>query len=190
MPTAFFLIVLGVMSRLLPHPPNAVAMGAVALYAGARLPKRWAFLVPLAVMIASDALIDWGTGRPFASITRAAIYGTFLVTVAAGRLLRRPTGTPGRVGLGLGLSLGASTLFFLTTNFAVWIAPLVASSEHPMYPASLAGLMRCYAMALPFFGNTLLADLAGMAALFGLDRVASLWSDRRGLARPALAADA
>jgi hypothetical protein len=31
------------------------------------------------------------------------------------------------------------------------------------------GLGACYIAALPFFGNTLVADLVGTAALFGLD---------------------
>ena len=61
MTTAFFLIVLGTLSRLAPHPPNAVAMGALALYAGARLPRRWAYLVPIVAMAASDLWLDWGS---------------------------------------------------------------------------------------------------------------------------------
>ena len=48
MTTAVLLVFLGALSRLIPHPPNFVAMGALALYAGARLPRRWAIEVPLA----------------------------------------------------------------------------------------------------------------------------------------------
>jgi hypothetical protein len=36
MTTAVLLILFGALTRLLPHPPNAVALGALALYAGAR----------------------------------------------------------------------------------------------------------------------------------------------------------
>ena len=43
MTTAILLVFLGALSRLLPHPPNLVALGALALYSGARLPKRWSF---------------------------------------------------------------------------------------------------------------------------------------------------
>jgi len=43
MTTAILLVLLGALSRLIPHPPNFVALGALALYSGARLPRRWAW---------------------------------------------------------------------------------------------------------------------------------------------------
>ncbi len=61
--TAVLLVFLGAFSRLLPHPPNLVAMGAIGLYAGARLPRRWAWVIPIAAMALSDLVLDWGTGR-------------------------------------------------------------------------------------------------------------------------------
>ena len=60
--TAVCLIVLGVFSRLLPHPENFVAMGAIALYAGAKLPRRWGVVIPLAVMALSDLWLDQRPG--------------------------------------------------------------------------------------------------------------------------------
>jgi len=178
MTTAFFLIVLGMLARLAPHPPNAVAMGAIALYAGAKLPRRWAFVVPLAAMLASDVWLDWGMGQPVFTLTRVAIYGTFALMVAAGRFLRLPSRPASRFGLGLGMSVGASSVFFLTTNLAVWLSPQVASPGHPTHPATMAGLLACYVDAVPFFGNMLAADLIGMATLFGLD-----WAAHRVLGR-------
>tara|TARA_A100001011_G_scaffold400548_1_gene516128 strand:+ start:5644 stop:5877 length:234 start_codon:yes stop_codon:yes gene_type:complete len=50
----------------------------------------------------------------------------------------------------------ASLIFFLTSNFGVW---LLSS----WYPKSFAGLIMSYEAALPFFRNTLLSTL-----LFGL----------------------
>lgn len=173
MTTAFFLIVLGTLARLAPHPSNAVAMGAIALYAGAKLPRRWALVVPMAAMALSDLWLDRGTGQPVFTLTRVSIYLTFALIVLAGRSLRMPSTTPGRFGLGLGLSLGASTAFFLTTNLAVWLSPQVASPGHPTHPATLQGLIACYVDAIPFYRNGLLADLCGMAVLFGLDWAAA-----------------
>ena len=63
MTTAVLLVFLGALSRLIPHPPNFVALGALALYAGARLPRRWAIAVPLAAMALSDFVLDVGHGR-------------------------------------------------------------------------------------------------------------------------------
>ncbi len=158
MTTALLLVLLGALSRLLPHPPNFVALGALALYSGARLPRRRAIAVPLAAMALSDFVLDFGTGRAALSVLRVTIYATFAAIVAAGRLARTASG-PVRL---FGLSAGASVLFFLTSNFAEWLGDA-------LYPKTPAGLALCFAAAVPFFWNTLCADLLGTAVLFGLD---------------------
>jgi hypothetical protein len=177
MAIAVLLVFLGAATRLLPHPPNAVAFGALALYAGARLPRRWAFATPLAAMVLSDAVIDSLTGLPVPWATRMTIYGTFALIVALGRLPRADAGPATRAGM----SMGASVLFFATSNFAVW-----ATGWGYGHGRTAAGLLACYADAIPFFQNMLLADLVGTAALFGLDALA-----RRVAARePARAVEA
>ena len=158
MATAVLLVFLGALSRLVPHPPNLVALGALALYAGARLPHRWAWAVPLSAMALSDFALDFGTVRSVFSVLRLTIYATFAVIVFAGRLVRQKSGALAPAGL----SVGASALFFATSNLAEWAA-------NPLYPKTAAGLALCYGLAVPFFWNTLAADLAGTAVLFGLD---------------------
>jgi vitamin B12 transporter len=175
MTTAALLVLLGALSRLIPHPPNFVALGALALYSGARLPRKLAWLVPVAAMALSDFFLDFGTGRAILSGVRITVYATFAAIVLAGRFARRGL-RPLRLAA---LTLPASTLFFLTTNFAEWMAD-------PLYPKTLAGLAVCYAAAVPFFWNTAAADLLGAAFLFGLDALARLqW--RRRLAAAAAA---
>jgi vitamin B12 transporter len=173
MTTAVLLVLLGALSRLLPHPPNFVAMGALALYTGARLPRRWAIAVPLAAMALSDFALDSGTGRAAFSGMRLTIYATFAVIILAGRLARARAGA---LLLG-GLSVGASATFFVTSNFAVWLGDSI-------YPKTGAGLTLCFAAAIPFFWNTLAADLLGTTALFGLD---ALSRRQRALRRVAAA---
>lgn len=173
MTTAVLLVLLGALSRLLPHPPNFVAMGALALYAGARLPRRWAIAVPLAAMALSDFALDSGTGRAAFSGMRLTIYATFAVIILAGRLARARAGAL----LLAGLSVGASATFFVTSNFAVWLGDSI-------YPKTGAGLTLCFAAAIPFFWNTLAADLLGTTALFGLD---ALSRRQRALRRVAAA---
>ena len=172
MTTAVLLVLLGAFSRLIPHPPNFVALGALALYSGARLPRRWAWAVPIGAMTLSDVFLDVGTGRSAVSLVRVTIYATFAAIVLAGRGLRERAGTRRLAAF----SLGASVLFFITSNFAEWIAD-------PKYPKTAAGLALCYLAAIPFFWNTVAADLLGTATLFGLDALA-----RRGRARLAAAA--
>jgi len=48
-----FLVVFGLVLRLLPHPANFVPIGAIALFSGLYLPKRFALVVPLVVAIIS-----------------------------------------------------------------------------------------------------------------------------------------
>jgi vitamin B12 transporter len=175
MTTAVLLILLGALSRLLPHPPNFIPLGALAVYSGARLPRRWSFVVPLAAMALSDVFLDLGTGRSALSASRLTIYSTFAVLTVLGRFARvRPH--PVRL---IALSVGASTLFFATSNLAVWAAG-------SLYPPTGTGLALCYLAAIPFFWNTLLADLAGTAVLFGLDALSRRLQGRAALRAAAL----
>ena len=69
---------------------NFVPMGAVALYAGARLPRRWAWIVPVAAMGLSDLLLDYGTNRTFSTPSRWFGYVIFAYTDPLGPAANRP----------------------------------------------------------------------------------------------------
>src|SRR3954463_13500030 len=46
--------------RLIPHPPNFTPIGAMALFSGAYLGRRWlAFAAPLGALMLSDAVIGF-----------------------------------------------------------------------------------------------------------------------------------
>ena len=145
----FGLIGLGILSRLVPHPWNATPVMAIALFAGAYLPKRWAILLPLAIVAASDLVIGWHDTIPFT-------WGAFALTGLLGWWVRRGP-TPTRI---IGASLAGSVLFFLITNFGVWILG-------ELYPRTAAGFWQCYVAAVPFFRSTLLGDLVYTAVFFG-----------------------
>jgi len=143
------LVVAGVVMRLLPHLPNLAPVGAIAIFGGALLPRRVAWWLPLAIMVASDALIGFYDGIWFTWIA-------FLLVGLFGMALRRTT-NPRRVVYG---ALGSSAIFFIVSNFGVW-----ASGD--MYAHTWSGLMQCYAMGLPFLRNTLAGDLLYSSILFG-----------------------
>ncbi|MFW6061073.1 MAG: DUF6580 family putative transport protein [Phycisphaeraceae bacterium] len=155
--TLIGILLAAVVVRLLPHPPNFVPIGAMALFGGAMFAnRRAAFLLPLAVMLVSDLLLGalvygrsvlWG--MPF-------VYTGFLVYVALGRLVRRRI-TPLRVG---GAALTGSVAFFIITNFGTWL-------RGTLYPMTWEGLVACYTAAIPFFRHTIAADLFYSAVLFG-----------------------
>ncbi len=150
---ALSLIALGALSRMVPHWPNVTAIGALALFAGARLPRRWAFAVPLGAMLLTDLIM---LTRTSFSAVGLSIYGSYALIVALGTLNR---GRTGFVRPAMTSAAGA-LLFFVATNLAVW-------GTSGMYPVTAAGLGMCFLAALPFFGNTLAADLGGTAVLFG-----------------------
>jgi hypothetical protein len=172
--TGFTLVVLAVLFRFASdafHAWNFVPMGAIALYAGAKLPRRWAWLVPVAGMVVSDLVIDYGRGRSMYELWRWVGYATLGIAALLGPLARGQ-----KVGLWRypALALGASTLFFLTSNFAVW-------AEGRFYPMTTSGLMYCYFLGLEFYGRTIVSDLAGTAVLFGLGPVVERAANRLGL---------
>ena len=53
-----------------------------------------------------------------------------------------------------------SIIFFVTTNLGMWLFSGI-------YPVTYAGLVACYAAALPFFQNTVAGDLFYAVLLFG-----------------------
>ena len=156
-PLVVGLVLLGVVSRLIPHPWNATPLTAIALFGGVYLSKRWSLIVPLAIVAASDLLLGWHSTVPFT-------WGAFAATGLLGWWLRsRPN--PARIAGG---SLAGSTLFFIVTNFGVWATQM-------LYPKTAAGLWECYVAALPFFRNSLVGDLGYTAALFGMYALAGSW---------------
>ena len=123
-------------------------------------------------MCLSDLLLGFGVHRvmPF-------VYGSFALNVVLGRLIRDRR-SPLVVG---GAALAGSVLFFVITNFGVWL-----SSD--LYPQTAEGLVVCYVAAIPFFRNTLAGDLLYACVLFGGFALAEWrFPALRGQPRPAVA---
>ncbi len=149
-------VVVAVASRLLPHPPNFTPLAAIGLFAGAiSLRPAVAAGVILVAMLVSDAFLGFHSLMPI-------VYGCLLINLLIGSRLVRQNGgfqvgaaSCGRIVAG---SLIGSVLFFLITNFGVFLTS---------YPATGSGLMACYTAALPFLQYTVTGDLAYSAVLFG-----------------------
>jgi hypothetical protein len=144
-------IVAAAAMRLLPHPPNFSPIAAMALFSGAYLPKRaLAFVVPFGALILSDALLGgFYPGMNF-------VYLSFGLTVLIGWAVAKRKTVP-MIG---GAALASSVLFFVLTNFGMWLFS-------GFYPLTWEGLVACYVAAIPFFQNTVAGDLFFTALLFG-----------------------
>lgn len=149
------LIGLVVVSRLVVHEPNFAAAGAVALFSGFVFRNRvLAVGTPLAAMLASDLVI--GTYSP---AMMAGVYVALALAVGLGWLVRRQRTAGKRATAAAGATLLGSCVFFVVSNFFVWLAGY--------YGHTFAGLAECYTLAVPFFRNTLASDALFSAGLFG-----------------------
>ena len=140
--------------RILPHPPNVTPVGASAVFAG-RTMKPWQSMVFVALTM---ALGDWALSRihgyaAFSWVT-PFVYAGFFAQTALGRALRK------RQFGALGAALAGGLAFFVLSNLGVFLAS-------GMYAHTWAGLVECFAQAIPFYGRTLVGDLA-FTALFVL----------------------
>jgi hypothetical protein len=156
-PVALSLTVLGAVARLLPHPPNFAPVGATSLFAGARLPRWQAYLVPLVALAVTDPILSPLYGfQPYSKYLLFS-YLSVLISVWLGRRLRN-TESISRIAA---ITVLNSIQFFLVTNFGSWL-------WFQAYPRTAAGLASCYIAAIPFFGWTLASDVLFTAVLFGL----------------------
>ncbi len=169
MAIALLLIIFGIFTRLSPeHVDNLVPIGALALYAGARLARKWALIVPLAIMIASDVVIDVffypEFQRGIFDPSRLTIYGCYLFFSGLGMgLCRRELFL-----IPIASAFFGAFVFFVVTNLAAW------ASGYSLQPATFEGLVRCYQDAIPFFRNSFVGTMGGAVGLFGIDAIARI----------------
>lgn len=151
------MVIAAVISRIVPHEPNFTPLIALALFGGAYFDKKGAaYGVPLAAMVLSDIALAFLEGYAFFMPMRIIVYSCFVLITSMGFLLRGRS-----IVLNItGASLAGSLLFFVVTNFAVWLGG-------KLYPMNVAGLVACYVAAIPFFKNMLLSTLLYSAVLFG-----------------------
>lgn len=140
-----------VIFRFLPHPPNVSPVLAISLFAGATFTdRRLMFIVPLLAMLLSDLVLGMHD-------TMVYVYAALGLSVMMGMWLQSRRS----VVLVTGVTLGASLMFFIVTNFGVWL-----SGIH-QYPMDAQGLMQSYVAGIPFLQNSILGNLFFTALIFG-----------------------
>jgi hypothetical protein len=115
-------------------------------------------LVPLAVLLLSD-LVGHAFSVPgmgfYNPATMLCVYAGMLAAIPVGRWMRT---NQSKLRLPAG-ALAASSLFFLLSNFGVWLGG--------WYSMTAVGLLACYTSAIPFFGYTIAGDLIFTVLVFG-----------------------
>ncbi|MBC7390905.1 MAG: hypothetical protein H7329_16980 [Opitutaceae bacterium] len=155
------LILMAVFSRLIPHPSNFTAIGAIAIFSGFLIPNRLlSLIIPIAAMFISDLVINnlIYVSSDFVWVSSGIIW-IYLGIIAhslSAIIFEKPT-----ISRIAGASLLGAILFFILSNFGVWVGS-------GMYEKSISGIVLCYTAALPFFGNVLAGNLIFSVVLFGV----------------------
>ena len=145
------LIILGFSARLLPHAPNFTPIFAIALFGALYLPTKYALIIPMIAMLISDFFIGFYSWQ-----IMTIVYASFIFMGIIGLLVRKNK----KFHTVLAGTLLGSILFFLLTNFAVWMFG-------NMYIHTFSGLIQSYTMAIPFFKNSLLGNLFYSGIIIG-----------------------
>ncbi|HWG36383.1 MAG TPA: DUF6580 family putative transport protein [Terriglobales bacterium] len=168
------LFVLGAVGmRFLPHAWNFTPVVGMLLLVGCYM-KAKQLWIPIAALVASDFALNIWVYRTPGGVDQYLTWGAWLVVLGLALLALKNRVKVTRL---LGTTVAASTLFFLISNFGVWLGGT-------LYPRTLAGLGTCYFMGLPFYRSAALGDLLYTAAFFGLYSLA----EHRLQARAAAAA--
>jgi hypothetical protein len=157
---AYLLLVLAILTRVLPHHDwwNFTAVGGALLYFGAR--RSWReMLAPLAALMATDyCLTVFSYHYSFVWTSYLTTWTWYVAVMLLGQILLKSRTSWLRLGSAVVLG---PTSFFLASNFEVWVAS-------NMYPHTLAGLVTCYAAAVPFYRNDVASTAVVAGVAFGL----------------------
>ena len=142
------LILILAFARLIPHPPNFTPIIAVAIVSGYFFKNiNLSLLTLLVAMLVSDLFIGFYENVIFVYASLLLI--TFVFHKISNKINFKNLFIYGFAG---------SLIFFAVSNLGVWAlgSPGVYDIA---YEKSLSGLIECYILAIPFFGNTFLSTL-------------------------------
>ena len=135
-------------SRLMPHPPNFTPIIAVAIMSSYFFKNIYlSFATLLASMLLADAFIGFYNHMLFVYLS------LFLIAFVFYKISKKINFKNLFI-----YSFFGSLIFFIISNFGVWVlgSPEVRDIA---YAKNLNGLVECYILAIPFFGNTFLSTL-------------------------------
>ena len=152
----YLIIALAIAARFIPGAANFSPVYAALLFGGGYLKKRDSIWFPVILLAASDILLNafmystpfhWAQTANWVGFAAIAMIGWWL----AKRLSAKNV---------LAASVAGPTVFFLISNFAVWLGA-------GLYPPTLGGLGACFVAAVPFYGNSLVSGVLFGGILFG-----------------------
>lgn len=165
--TFLLLIVIASLYRIMPGRPYGFAPQiAMAIFGGAIIKnKKFAFILPLLSMFISDGLYELlyingvGTMRGFYEgqflnyllFAGLTVFGFFIKNFNVKRIAAA--------------SFAAPTVYFLVSNFLVWVSPSPLAGLQR--PKTFDGLLMCLADGLPFYPWSVASTVVFSAIFFG-----------------------
>ena len=142
------LILILAFARLIPHPPNFTPIIAVAIISGYFFKNiNLSLLTLLIAMLISDLFIGFYENVIF-------VYASLLLITF---VFHKISNKINFINLFI-YGFAGSLIFFVVSNFGVWALGSPGVFNIP-YDKTLNGLIECYILAIPFFGNTFLSTL-------------------------------
>lgn len=152
-------IMVAALSRLIPHPSNFTAIGAMALFGGCYFSdKRIAYVVTVLALFLSDVILNSFIYNHTFTLTYSGflwIYASFILTVVMGTFIKKVS-----IGNVLLMGILAALLHWVISDFGVWMGS-------SLYTKNFAGITECYTAALPYLRNMLLGNILFSALMFG-----------------------
>ncbi len=124
-------------SRFIPHPPNFTSLIALSFYVPLFLGLRFIPIVILSFAV-TDLVIGYHSGTHWT-------WGSVLVIGVCSQFFTKNT------YMRITGVISSAFIFFIVTNFGVWTSG--------MYGYTLEGFYNCYALAIPFFGYSIVSTL-------------------------------
>ena len=142
------LILILALARLIPHPPNFTPVIAVAILSGYFFKNlNFSLIILLIAMLISDLFIGFYENVFF-------VYASLLLITFIFHKISKKINFKNLFIFGFAGSL----IFFIISNFGVWILGSPGVDNLP-YDKNLNGLIECYILAIPFFGNTFISTV-------------------------------
>ena len=162
------LILILAFARLIPHPPNFTPIIAVAIMSGYFFKNlNLSFIVLLISMLFADMFIGFYANVIFVYASLLLI--TYIFYKLSNKINFKNLFIYGFAG---------SLIFFIVSNFGVWLLGSPGLNDIA-YEKSLSGLVECYILAIPFFGNTFLSTLIFAYPAMYIYKSLPAWSSAR-----------
>jgi len=162
------LILILALARLMPHPINFTPVIAVAIMSGYFFKNIYLSFITLIVsMLIADLFIGFYENMIFVYLSLILISYTFYKFSKKINLKNL-----------FFYGFAGSLTFFIISNFGVWALGSPGINDLP-YEKSLSGLIECYILAIPFFGNTFLSTLVFSYPAIYIYKALPAWSSAR-----------